>query len=527
MRYIKPGSILLAIAAISGCGKGSQKDRSPEPTPVEVPAEPSEELPQTVGKKIGKSGRTPLFTEFLKTQTAKDQKTRIDVGQVILTNSNGDVVIAGVTRSRIDKSYIEEPSLAGDLFFARYTLGKGFSSEPIQVPVVAPPPPAATPEDPTPKQLPLLEPLIEARGGRLLDSGMSIVVGDLINTQFTNGQLFLTETLNAKRTIFASIFGANGNGMVNAFRYGLTGENSVAGTASGSSDNTVLIAGRTDSGLLNNGTQNLSTAVPVPSNFLAELNHEGTFKRFYAWPELNANGITERVKAVASAKNNAFVAFEKGEHRSVFVKGLRMPDRSETFLDLPERQVCAKETANATSVKVASIAASETEVVVAVEITNATVDGRFSMPCFEVFAVMSSGNVVATRELVFLNDVSTIAGTTRVNILRDGKILLARTRANTDSLGAGGLIITLLYDRPLNADHYESSVSALSRPAEWIGDQSVDGLMRNVRSTAWAKDSKNEDVVWILSNDVKQYQDSRESLVHFGIYSAVKTEDKK
>lgn len=518
MRFLP--AILAATLMIAACAKSKNKKDSPaevppaNPVPEEQtePVEPAKDAAMVVTA-------TAEVSEFLKTDLGTDQSVRKDAAQVLLTNDRGDVVVAGVTRSKITR----EPALGGDLYFTRYRMGEGWSDLPVQVPVDVPaamlPPP--DPEHPNDKPKPLLNPLLAACGGRLLETGKALIVGELIGTSFSPAQLNLAETKEATRTVFFAAIGASENGMMKSVRYGLTGENTVVATATPKTDGTFLMTGFTTTGLRKNATGIVDTETTAPSNYLAEIDAEGDVVRHFAWPVTSATGVVDNVKAMTATSNSAFIAFERQDGQMALVKGLRLPVGTTTFIDLPEKEVCADASLGATKVRVASIDATETELVVAVEISNYAVSEGTVLPCFEIFEIKPQGTLVSKREIVNLKELPTVQGTTHATIVQDGRILLTRSRENTDSRGQGEAIVTFLYERPLGRDGYQSRLWSLVRPKDWYGTDSVDGLRRRVRAVVWPKNPMQQNAVWILSNDLTIKEADVENLTQLGSYGAV------
>jgi hypothetical protein len=525
MRSIQARAVTVAVvmSLAAGCGKtASYKVVNPMQTPDDGPA-PTEDQPET-DKGRGKTKRkkaTPSMGDFFETHVAHQEAVRRDDGQVLMANAAGDVAVAGVTRSRLDRTANIEPSLGGDLFFARYNLREGWYEEPIQVTVTVPDGAIPVdPENPEAEPKPLAEPLVVAKGGRLLESGKALVVGELVGTGFDSAQLHRDETKGAARNVFLSIFGVGDSGMTKALSYGISGQNTVVGAAAGG-DATILIAGHTTSGLLPDGSSDVSSEVSTPSNYVAELTDDGDIVRFFAWNDHNDDNVKEDVRAITANRNTAFVAMERDNGGGVFVKGLRLHAHSQEFIDLPSRPVCAEQSKNATSVRVTSIDASDTELVVAVEIdVRASSDGTV-LPCFEVFGIKDLGTLTSEREVVYLPEMPTLAGTTRANMVQDGRVMLVRSRENTSSQGRVGVVVTFLYERPALDKNYVGRAWPLSRPDDWYGSDSVHGLRREVRAVVWPEGSNQDDIVWVLSNDVTETSDGRESLVQIGTYAAV------
>ncbi len=512
---------LFAALITTACSKGKGKKDSPEAAAPEAEPVP-EEQPETAepAKDVAKLvPATAEVSEFLQTSPGTDQSVRKDEAQVLLTNDRGDVVLAGVTRSKITR----EPALGGDLFFTRYRMGEGWSDSPVQVPVDVPvsmlPPP--NPENPSEKPKPLSSPLLAARGGRLLETGKALLVGELVGTFFSSAQLNLAETKDATRMVFFAAVGASENGMMKSVRYGLTGENTVVATATPKTDATFLMTGFTTSGLRKNGTGIVETETTTPSNYLAEVDAEGDIVRHLTWPVTSVTGVIDNVKAMTATSNTAFVAFERQDGAQVLVKGLRLPSGGTTFIDLPEKEVCAEASTGATKVRVASVDATETELVVAVEISNYAVSEGTVLPCFEIFEIKPQGTLISKREIVNLKELPTVQGTTRATIVQDGRILLTRSRENTDSRGQGEAIVTFLYERPLSRDGYQSRLWSLIRPKDWYGTDSVDGLKRRVQAVVWPKNATQQNAVWILSNDLTAKEGAVENLTQLGSYGAV------
>lgn len=520
---VSVGFGLVVIA--TGCGKGKQKDNAPEVGPSAETAEGEQPLESQEPQVPGVT-KTPEVSEFLHTNSSRLQRVRKDHAQVLLVNENGDVAVAGVTRSLVVREDISEPALGGDLFFTRYSIGKGWSEQPVQVAVevplamISPPPP---PPEVAPELRPFAEPLIAVKGGRLMENGKALVVGELKATRFSSAQLNLEETKNAEQAIFLSIFGSNNNGMMKSVRYGLSGVNTVVATASSGTANTFLMAGETESGLRKNVVGQTPAETAVRSNYLAEVDDEGELIRFHSWPATFPDETTENVRALAFNGTHAFVAFErKGK---VLVRGIRIPVRNNSFIEMPEKEVCADAALGANRMRVASIDVTETELVVAVEFSDLSVSNGVSLPCFEVFDIKQSGTIVAKREIVNLKELPTISGTTRVNFVGGDRLLVTRSRENTDSRGSGVAIVTFLYERPLTRTGYESWLWGLGRP-EWYGSATVDSLERIVKTVFWSK-IKGADTVWILSEDRTMIDEEEESLVHLGTYRSVPGAEQK
>lgn len=526
--------LVIAMTAIN-CSKTVSKDEEESPSVEVTKEEPTAPTDPADPGESDAGGKNLVISEFFKTEMAPDQAVRKDDGQLLLLNAKGEVAVAGVTRSKIGFN----PSLAGDLFFARYTVNKGWSTETVQVPIELPLPPpiaAIAPEPPpasTPRPMPLPRALAEVKGGRLLDSGKALVIGELEKTSFGDKyQLNLEETKGADRNIFMSIFGASEGGVTKSIRYGLTGQNTVVGTAPSRAPTNILVTGFTASGLRKTVAGGVVTETAVPSNYLAEFNDEGDIVRHFSWPVLlpAAGALPENVRGLASNATTAFVAFERGEKpTSVFVKGVRVSITSPEFIDLPEKPVCQAASQGAEMVRIASVNATEKEVVVAVEISNVRSPG-VTFPCFEVFDITPLGQTLLSKhEIINLPSAPTVIGSLRANFVQTDRILLTRSRPNTDSHGKGVAVVTFLYQRPLVTGGYESNAWSLSRPKDWYGNSSVDGLERIVRAVVWAKGTAQEDVVWVLSNDVTRISkepgvEDRESLVHLGTYTAITRE---
>ena len=522
-------SIFVATAVLGlgavGCGI---LNRDTESSSHEPTAPTNEEKPPQDANKPGtenSSGHASLVSDFLRSEVASQQSARKDDGQLILTNTKGEVVIAGVTRSKIFHDSLIEPSFAGDLFLTRYTAGKGWSNQPIQVPVVAPPPPppaapvAGTTALPVPTPSPLPNPLVAVKGGRLLDSGKTVLVGELQSTLFSTAQLNLEETAGASRSIFLAVFGAGENGLMKTVRFGIKGSNSVVASAAGSKPNTILLAGHTDGGLRKNSAQSFATETAAPSNYIAEIDEGGTIVRHIAWAETNPGGSLDHVAALASAPGLAIAAIDRAAPSSVVVKGLRMIDRADDFVDLVEKPVCEKASQGATAVHATAMDVSRDELVVTVEIQSPSATSGYAFPCVEVFQILPNGSLVSKREIIDLNELPTLAGTSRAMFVNDQQILVARTRDITDGNGSGAAVVTFLYKRPIIAGAYEGHLWARSRPADWYEVKDVNGLSRTVRSMSWSS-GPSKDVVWILSNDVTNRKGEQESLVHIGTYQS-------
>lgn len=510
-----PTLTVLSPACSNDDGNGS--DAAPSPNVAEI----HEDQPTEDGGTPAVPGSTTAkVNEFLKSDVAHLQTARHDSAKTLLVNTQGDVAIVGVTRSKV----VREPGLGGDILFTRYRIagaGKGWDAKPVQIPVVVPPlPPPTDPNAVVEERQPLATPLVDVKGGRLLDSGKVLVIGEMSATSFPSAQMFLEETKAAAQTIFLAVFGPD-NGMTKSARYGLTGANTVIGTTSSAKQATVLVAGETETGLRLNSTT-LTTQTTTRSNYIAEISDDGDIVRHISWPTA-VGGVNDHIGAISS--NSAYViTASQRAGKQIYVRSFRQPGGSTTFLTLPEKQVCADATLHATSANVTSIDATETEVVVAIEIVNADAAPGQAFPCFEVFDIRPQGTLVPKREVVYLSTVSTTAGTTRATFVPDNRILISRTRSVADTLGIAQGIVTFLYERPLTADGYEGRSWALDRPSDWYGNDSVDGLQRNLVQVVWPKSSAQKDVVWILANDETLKTDPKaatESIIHLGNYTAI------
>lgn len=504
--------LIVLVATVLGCSNNRSKDdRDAESVPVDpVNEEPID--PTGAGPGTG-AGGSPEVNSFIKSEIGAQQRVRKDSGQILMLNGKGEVAVAGVTRSKI----VREPGLGGDVFFTRYSIANGWDAKPVQVPVQTPA------QGGTPK--PLIAPLVEVKGGRLLENGKALVVGDMRETAFSSAQMYLDETKAAKRTPFLAVFAAGENGMMKSVRYGLTGDNTIIAVAATPAPNSIYVAGLTTTGLRRD-QGDFKTETAVGSNFVAEIDDEGDIIRHLAWPlQIPAGGV-ERLRGIAANAKHIFVGFERGS-QTAFVKSLKVQSNLRTFMDLPERQVCAEASAGATSVSITSVDASETEVVVAVEIAHPSISNDMRLPCFEVFEIKPHGALASKREFVYLRELPTIGGTTRATIVGDGRIMLVRSRANTDSRGQGEAVVTFLYERPLARDGYQGTVWTTRRPKDWYDSDVVDGLKRRVSSVVWPKGGPNQDVLWILSNDLTSMPAEGdlpaevESIIHLGSYRAI------
>jgi hypothetical protein len=300
--------------------------------------------------------------------------------------------------------------------------------------------------------------------------------------------------------------------MMKSIRYGLSGRNTVAGTAFGSTDQSLLLAGVTATGLTKN-TEGLTTETKEESNYLAEFDDDGALVRHVAWPTKTADGAVETVAAVASAGKIALDAVARGG--AFDLRSFREPERTKTFVEMPEKPVCAAALSAGAVAKVTALDMTGTEALVTVEIN---VPGQVPVfPCFEIVSVTPQATLVAIHEGVVLKE-PTLAGTSRAVFVAGGRVLLARSREDTNTLGQGEQIVTFLSERPLKKDGYQSQLWELCRPADWYGSDAVDGLSRQVGAVVWnSADKTRQNSVWILSRDVTK----DESLVHLGTYTAV------
>jgi hypothetical protein len=499
---------VLAIINMS-CGKSvySRRDlNAPESDPVEE--QPQQGSPSPTPRK-----KTNIITDFLRTEIAEKQVVRKDHAQIIVSNSKGEIAVAGVTRSRIAIQSTIQPSLAGDLFFTRYSSKNGWDSTPIQVPVEAPvsPDPSATPQ-------PLAQALVSVKGGRLLESGKALVVGEIVKTFFSKAQLHLDETKEATTNVFLTVFGAGESGMMRSVRLGLTGENTVAGTADGFTDNSIIVAGTTATGLRRNSAQDSVTEVSEPSNYVMELDADGRILRNLMWPMTAAT-----VSKVASNETFAFIASNSADGRHVYINSLRWQGKRDIIV-LPSREVCADASDQSRTLRVASVSASEKEVVVAVEISDPTVTNGNVMPCFEVFEIRSTGLVVNKREQVFMPEFPSLQGTVNAQLVENDKVLLLRSRENSDSRGRTTAISTFLFERPLSKEKYESKFWSPTRPADWYGSEDVNGVSRVIQSVARSKGDAHYGAVWVVANDLTKVNGEWESLVNVGTYLSVSKE---
>jgi hypothetical protein len=534
MKKILIIGMYVVIGLIAGCDEkqnsddhaGEQKKVDPS---VEEQVEPVD--PRTEPKP--KVKRQTTVSDFFQTHVAEDQILRKDHGQVLLMNGFGDIAIAGVTRSKIDKERTAEPSFAGDMFITRYSTENGWTKFPLQIPVelpealIFPAPVEGEPGEPKP----LPEPLLKVRGGRLFDSGKVMIVGELTETKFSAGQLNIVETAGAKQSIFLTVAGRNDSGVLKSVRYGLSGINTVTDTANSRSEETILMIGSTTSGLLLNETSGFETQTNKISNYIAEIDDSGAIVRHLAWPENDSQERSEHIKALVSDGKTAFVASERRSNTAVFVQSFRLPEYNKIFIDLPSYQVCAEASEGASEVRVASIDyrdnAGSPEVVVAVEISNSTVSQGIILPCIEVFKVRSHGTLTPNRESIYLSKLPSVSGTLNANFVKEGRILMTRSRESVDSQGSGEAIVTFLFERSIEKKEYESSLWKLNRPEEWYENESVNGLKRRVTKVIYPKTDVESDVVWMLSNDLTELDGEIESIVHLGSYRAVPRESSK
>jgi hypothetical protein len=510
--------IAALITLNSACG-GLNREESNKPKPEATAAVPAQEEPiAPVAPIVSEAARTPLIGAFLRSSVAAQQSVRMDHAQVLLANDKGELAVVGVSRSKLQRTDMIEPSLAGDMFFARFKPGSGWDGEPIQAAVKLPPAPVpAASATPAPAATPLASALLRVRGGRMLSSGKAMVAGELDDISFAQSQLNLEETEPASRNIFLSIFGAGSNGVIKSLRYGIQGDNSLASVADSPKSSGIVMAGFTTAGLLKSTADRISSETASPSNFIAELNEEGAVMRFASWPKEDVTGQPRSIQAVSSNAEYLFVANGQDNAPMAFVRSVRMPDHRSVFQRLPERQVCAEASQGATSVRVVSMDATEKELVVAVEIRTSSVGAGFVLPCFEVFDIKEGGTIVARRESVFLKDHPTLESTVNVRLVDGSKILLSRSRENTDSRGRVGVVVSFLFDRKDLTGSYQSRVWSISRPAEWYGSDEVNGLYRRVVQMLWPKGGAR-DIAWIVSNDVTDINGSNEVLTHIANY---------
>jgi hypothetical protein len=505
---------LMSTGLACGTHKG---DKQNHPQPEATANSPVEEEPiAPAGQNIVEPIKTPLIGAFLRSSVAANQTVRMDHAQVLLSNDSGELAVVGVSRSRLQRTDMIEPSLGGDMFFARFKPGSGWDGEPIQAAVKLPPAPAPT-GTVTPAPSPLPAALLRVKGGRMLNSGKAMVAGELDDTSFAQSQLNLEETEAASRNIFLSIIGAGSNGIIKSLRYGIQGDNTLAAVTDSPKSSGIIMGGFTTAGLLKDGVDRLSSMTASPANFIAELNEEGAVTRFASWPKEEVSGQPRTVQSLASNAQYIFVASAQDNAPAAFVRSVRLPDHRNIFQRLPERQVCAEASIGATSVRVVSMDASDKELVVAVEIRTASVGSGFVLPCFEVFDIKDGGTIVARREAVFLKDHPTIEATVNIRFVEGSKILLARSRENTDSRGRVGVVVSFLFDRKNLDGAYQSRVWSISRPSEWYGGDEVNGMYRKVVQMLWPKGGAR-DVAWIVSNDVTEINGVNESLTHIANY---------
>jgi hypothetical protein len=519
-------TILVIASAEFGCGYHKKNGQNLNPN-VEIKPIHEEKIPvaeDETGPENPKNAVTAGVSEFLETSVATDQKFRKDDGQILLGNSKGDMVVSGVTRSKIGVA----PSLFGDMFFTRYVPGKGWSDQPVQVPVLDFTVPILPAPDsgPIPLPVPAIDAGIVVKGGRLLDTGMAIVVGELSEKK-SFGPIYqqnIEETKNAITTTFLSVFGVTDSGMNKAFSYGLTGKNTIVGTAAARSVSSVLVAGSTASGLRKNAGE-MITETPQPANYIAEFGSNGNILRYFSSPMTRGDGVVENIKALTSNSSLAVAIFSRKGDIEIYAKSFRESTRGTTFLDSVETLVCETATAGASFVTVTSANATETELVVAVEIIRPE-SPDIAFPCFEIFKILPQGALVKKHEVANMISAPTIPGTTHVKFVKDDRILLIRSRANTGAQGQGAAVVTFLFDRPIVADGFASKLWTLARPQPWYDSESVAGLNRQVRSVFWPKGTKQDDVVWALSTDITARLDDhqlvqKENLVHLGTYTAL------
>jgi|GEM_PF-1813081 len=503
--------MLVFFAACSSCGKSVYSRRSLGED--EVPT--VEEQPDPTPSVNASPTSAAIITDFLRSDLANKQTVRKDHGQVILSNSMGDIAIAGVTRSKIISPTPLEPSLAGDLFFTRYSPKKGWDETPIQVPVEAP-----TPTDPSATPLPLPDALLIVKGGRLLDSGKALIVGETTKTQFSQAQLNLDETKSATVNIFLTVFGAGESGMMRSVRMGLSGENIVAGAADGFGSNSLVVAGTTTSGLRRNQAQDVITETATHSNYVMELDAGGNIIRNLMWPTTDAT-----ISRITSNKSFVFIASNSADGKHVYVNGLRWHGKRD-IVALPMREVCATASSSDRTIRASSLSVSETEVVVAVEIIDPSVAQGNVLPCFEVFQIRGNGLVVNKREQIFMPEFPSLKGTVHAQLVENDNVLLLRSRENSDSRGRTTAISTFLFSRPLLKEKYQSKFWSPSRPEDWYGTEDVNGVTRSIQGVVRSSHESHHGTIWVIANDRTNINGEWESLVNIGTYSTISKEAK-
>jgi hypothetical protein len=259
-----------------------------------------------------------------------------------------------------------------------------------------------------------------------------------------------------------------------------------------------------------------------PANFIAEIDENGAILRNLMWP------LTEGTVAnVASNSTLAFAVSNRSDGHGVTVRGLRLPKRNIEILALPEKEVCASAGGPSKTMRAASISVNEREVVVAVEITDSTVASGTVLPCFEVFQIRQAGTLVSLHEQANLPELPSAAGTVNAHLVQGGRIMLMRSRENTDSRGRSVVVSSFIFNRPLRNDDYESRLWSLTRPKDWYADQQVDGLNRMIKAVVRPKVESQQDIVWVLSNDRTVIEGQQESLVHIGTYSTLTKAEQK
>lgn len=567
-------SLAVAIATLSSAACEKKKgggDSAPAPaatcTPGGAACGEEKVLNQDDNKNTETKGTggpsTSLIGAFLKSDKAALDTVRRDTGTVLLQGPDGQVVIAGSTQSKITN----EPTLFGSLFITRFQLGEqGFSKQPTQINIAAfTPTPTPTPDPaaatttppvatttPAPSPTPYSASLVEPKGGRVMADGKVLLAGNLVcgtncikASKFDMSMAHETPSDVPNQKGFLAVFGSTNNS-VNQIRFGLgSRDTKVLGAVAGSQPNTIIVAGETANGLFSDPasmpSNYISTQALPNANFFAEIDDTGNVRRLRSWPlsldPLNSPGKSEfgQLFKIATNGKNLFSARVRDVDGklSVVVQSYRLPEKSKEFFELAEKTVCAEGVLDANdvaSIQITSLDASEKTLAVGIEIQNKQTTESTRVSCVDASEIRENGSLALKSETVYFKELLTVAGTTQVTVVKDEKVLLTRTREITDSNGSGAAVTQFVMGRPLKRDGNKSFLSQLTREKD--GD-STNGVRRSVRSVVWPKGSKNEDVVWVLSNDEisgtaqPSRPDRNETLTHIGTYPAIVPDEPK